>query len=167
MKKVIDEVIVLLVNDESGVLMAAREILKRQLEKFFSDRKVSIFTANNGSDGIKRLKQLICDLVITDLKMPEKRGDHMITEMIKFYQDNSLLIPKIIFWHDCGGRKGEISVRHDAEFDISDFNGLLAESIQMIIKHKQGMMTKKKNIVAIKGKGALAKVRMNNFASAA
>lgn len=64
---------ILLIDDEQDIL----EILSYNLEK----EGYKVFTANNGNDGILKAKQVIPDLILLDVMMPEKDGIETCQEM--------------------------------------------------------------------------------------
>ncbi len=57
---------ILLIDDEQDIL----EILSYNLEK----EGYQVFTANNGNEGIVKAKEIIPDLILLDVMMPEKDG---------------------------------------------------------------------------------------------
>lgn len=57
---------ILLIDDEHDIL----EILSYNLEK----EGYQVFTADNGDEGIEKAKELIPDLILLDVMMPEKDG---------------------------------------------------------------------------------------------
>ncbi|MFT3920790.1 response regulator transcription factor [Cloacibacterium sp.] len=64
---------ILLVDDEQDIL----EILSYNLEK----EGYKVFTANNGNEGIAKAKEIIPDLILLDVMMPEKDGIETCQEM--------------------------------------------------------------------------------------
>lgn len=64
---------ILLIDDEEDIL----EILSYNLEK----EGYKVFTASNGNDGIKKAKEIIPDLILLDVMMPEKDGIETCTEL--------------------------------------------------------------------------------------
>jgi two-component system alkaline phosphatase synthesis response regulator PhoP len=64
---------ILLIDDEQDIL----EILSYNLEK----EGYQVFTANNGSEGIVKAKEIIPDLILLDVMMPEKDGIETCQEM--------------------------------------------------------------------------------------
>lgn len=64
---------ILLVDDEQDIL----EILSYNLEK----EGYKVFTANNGNEGIVKAKEIIPDLILLDVMMPEKDGIETCQEM--------------------------------------------------------------------------------------
>lgn len=64
---------ILVVDDEEDIL----EILSYNLEK----EGYKVFTANNGNDGIIKAKEIIPDLILLDVMMPEKDGIETCREL--------------------------------------------------------------------------------------
>ena len=64
---------ILLIDDEQDIL----EILSYNLEK----EGCQVFTANNGNEGIVKAKEIIPDLILLDVMMPEKDGIETCQEM--------------------------------------------------------------------------------------
>ncbi len=64
---------ILLVDDEQDII----EILSYNLEK----EGYKVFTANNGNEGIAKAKEIIPDLILLDVMMPEKDGIETCQEM--------------------------------------------------------------------------------------
>ncbi|MCC2590183.1 response regulator transcription factor [Chryseobacterium sp. MFBS3-17] len=77
---------ILLIDDEQDIL----EILSYNLEK----EGYEVHTANNGNDGIKLAKEIIPDLILLDVMMPEKDGIETCQEM---RQSKSLQKTLIVF----------------------------------------------------------------------
>lgn len=50
-----------------------------------SNEGYRVYVASNGNDGLKLLRQELCELVITDIFMPEKEGIETITELKSKY----------------------------------------------------------------------------------
>jgi two-component system alkaline phosphatase synthesis response regulator PhoP len=57
---------ILLIDDEQDIL----EILSYNLRK----EGYQVYTANNGNEGIAKAKEIIPDLILLDVMMPEKDG---------------------------------------------------------------------------------------------
>ena len=57
---------ILLIDDEQDII----EILSYNLEK----EGYTVYSANNGVDGIKKAKEILPDLILLDVMMPEKDG---------------------------------------------------------------------------------------------
>ncbi len=66
---------ILLIDDELDIL----EILSYNLEKEGYD----IYTATNGNEGIEKAKEIIPDLILLDVMMPEKDGIETCQELRK------------------------------------------------------------------------------------
>lgn len=77
---------ILLIDDEQDIL----EILSYNLEK----EGYEVHTANNGTDGIKLAKEIVPDLILLDVMMPEKDGIETCQEM---RQSKSLQKTLIVF----------------------------------------------------------------------
>ncbi len=69
---------ILLVDDEEGI----RNVLSIYLE----DAGYEVFTADNGSAASKKLKTILPDIVLTDIKMPGMNG----FDLLKFVKDNQI-----------------------------------------------------------------------------
>jgi len=74
---------ILIMDDEAQV----RKMLKKVLEKNGYD----VIEAVNGNQGIKLYEQLLPDLIITDLIMPEKEGLESIRELKKINPDVKII----------------------------------------------------------------------------
>jgi len=66
---------ILIVDDEYVVV----EISKRKLE----ERGYEVYTAGNGNEAFKCLKEKIPDLILLDVQMPEMNGYSFIVEKLK------------------------------------------------------------------------------------
>ena len=75
---------ILLVDDEQDIL----EILSYNLEK----ECYKVFTANNGNEGIAKAKEIIPDLILLDVMMPEKDGIETCQEMRQIKELQKTLI---------------------------------------------------------------------------
>ena len=75
---------ILLVDDEQDIL----EILSYNLEK----EGYKVFTANNGIEGIAKAKEIIPDLILLDVMMPEKDGIETCQEMRQIKELQKTLI---------------------------------------------------------------------------
>ena len=75
---------ILLVDDEQDIL----EIISYNLEK----EGYHVFTASNGNEGIAKAKEILPDLILLDVMMPEKDGIETCQELrkIKNYKKPSL-----------------------------------------------------------------------------
>lgn len=75
---------ILLIDDEQDII----EILSYNLEK----EGYHVFTANNGNEGIKIAKEIIPDLILLDVMMPEKDGIETCQEMRQIKELQKTLI---------------------------------------------------------------------------
>lgn len=75
---------ILLIDDEQDIL----EILTYNLKK----EGYSVHTADNGNDGIAKAKEIVPDLILLDVMMPEKDGIETCQELRKIPQLESTLI---------------------------------------------------------------------------
>ena len=75
---------ILLIDDEQDIL----EILSYNLEK----EGYQVFTANNGNEGIVKAKEIIPDLILLDVMMPEKDGIETYQEMRQIKELQKTLI---------------------------------------------------------------------------
>lgn len=75
---------ILLIDDEQDIL----EILSYNLEK----EGYQVFTANNGNEGIVKAKEIIPDLILLDVMMPEKDGIETCQEMCQIKELQKTLI---------------------------------------------------------------------------
>ncbi len=75
---------ILLIDDEQDIL----EILSYNLEK----EGYEVFTANNGNEGIVKAKEIIPDLILLDVMMPEKDGIETCQEMRQIKELQKTLI---------------------------------------------------------------------------
>ncbi len=75
---------ILLIDDELDIL----EILSYNLEKEGYD----IYTATNGNEGIEKAKEIIPDLILLDVMMPEKDGIETCQELRKVKELQKTLI---------------------------------------------------------------------------
>lgn len=75
---------ILLIDDEQDIL----EILSYNLEK----EGYRVFTANNGNEGIDKAKEIIPDLILLDVMMPEKDGIETCQELRKIKELQKTLI---------------------------------------------------------------------------
>lgn len=75
---------ILLVDDEQDIL----EILSYNLEK----EGYKVFTAKNGNEGIAMAKEIIPDLILLDVMMPEKDGIETCQEMRQIKELQKTLI---------------------------------------------------------------------------
>ena len=75
---------ILLIDDEQDIL----EILSYNLEK----EGYQVFMANNGNEGIAKAKEIIPDLILLDVMMPEKDGIETCQEMRQIKELQKTLI---------------------------------------------------------------------------
>ena len=75
---------ILLIDDEQDIL----EILSYNLEK----EGYEVFTATNGNEGIEKAKQIIPDLILLDVMMPEKDGIETCQDLRKIKELQQTLI---------------------------------------------------------------------------
>lgn len=80
---------VLLVEDEAD----AREVISHYLEQLFD----VVDVASNGEEGVEKFEQnagndLYYDVIITDIKMPQKDGLTMLEEITKTKEDQKFII---------------------------------------------------------------------------
>ena len=75
---------ILLIDDELDIL----EILSYNLEKEGYD----IYTATNGNEGIDKAKEIVPDLILLDVMMPEKDGIETCQELRKIKELQKTLI---------------------------------------------------------------------------
>ena len=75
---------ILLIDDEQDIL----EILSYNLEK----EGYEVFTATNGNEGIEMAKQILPDLILLDVMMPEKDGIETCQDLRKIKELQKTLI---------------------------------------------------------------------------
>lgn len=75
---------ILLIDDEQDIL----EILSYNLEK----EGYQVYTADNGNDGIKKAMEILPDLILLDVMMPEKDGIETCQELRKIKELQNTLI---------------------------------------------------------------------------
>lgn len=75
---------ILLIDDEQDIL----EILSYNLEK----EGYQVFTADNGNDGIEKAKEILPDLILLDVMMPEKDGIETCQDLRKIKELQKTLI---------------------------------------------------------------------------
>jgi len=75
---------ILLIDDEQDIV----EILSYNLEK----EGYQVFTANNGNEGIGKAKEIIPDLILLDVMMPEKDGIETCQDLRKIKELQRTLI---------------------------------------------------------------------------
>jgi len=77
---------ILIVDDSTETL----ELLKRNIDN--QNKTYRIFTTTNVSDAIQKLKTTPIDIVITDLRMPEIDGMHLVKFVKDNYKDTEILV---------------------------------------------------------------------------
>jgi len=75
---------ILLIDDEQDIL----EIISYNLEK----EGYQVFTAGNGNEGIEKAKQILPDLILLDVMMPEKDGIETCQDLRKIKELQRTLI---------------------------------------------------------------------------
>lgn len=75
---------ILLIDDEHDIL----EIISYNLEK----QGYQVYTADNGNDGIEKAKDIIPDLILLDVMMPEKDGIETCQDLRKLKELQNTLI---------------------------------------------------------------------------
>ena len=70
---------ILIIDDDDQLRLMLRKTLERS--------GYEVVEAPNGKEGIKRFREMPCDLVITDLIMPEKKGLETISELKEDFPD--------------------------------------------------------------------------------
>ena len=80
---------ILLIDDELDIL----EILSYNLEK----EGYQVFTAYNGNEGIVKAKEIIPDLILLDVMMPEKDGIETCQEMRQIRELQKTLIVFLLY----------------------------------------------------------------------
>ena len=75
---------ILLIDDEQDIL----EILTYNLKK----EGYAVFTADNGNDGIAKAKEIVPDLILLDVMMPEKDGIETCQDLRRIPELESTLI---------------------------------------------------------------------------
>ena len=75
---------ILLIDDEMDIL----ELLSYNLEK----EGYMVYTANNGNEGIEKAKEIIPDLILLDVMMPEKDGIETCQDLRKIKELSKTLI---------------------------------------------------------------------------
>ena len=77
---------ILLIEDE--------EIMIDLLQKKLTEQGYQVEVARNGEEGIKKIKQIMPDLILLDIIMPKKGGFEVLEEMQQ--DDNIKHVPVII-----------------------------------------------------------------------
>jgi two-component system response regulator PilR (NtrC family) len=78
-----EQPVILLIEDEAR--------LRDNLQTLLQNEGYHVTTAQNGAEGIKRLRQESFDLVITDLVMPEVDGLQVL-EYLKAYSPETVVV---------------------------------------------------------------------------
>ena len=106
---------ILLVDDEQDIL----EILSYNLSK----EGYSVFTANNGNEGIAKAQEILPDLILLDVMMPEKDGIETCQQMRQIKELQNTLI---VF----------LSARNEEFSQLAGFDAGANDYIVKIIKPK-------------------------------
>jgi two-component system alkaline phosphatase synthesis response regulator PhoP len=106
---------ILLIDDEQDIL----EILSYNLEK----EGYEVFTATNGNEGIEMAKQILPDLILLDVMMPEKDGIETCQDLRKIKELQKTLI---VF----------LSARSEEFSQLAGFQAGANDYIMKIIKPK-------------------------------
>ena len=106
---------ILLIDDELDIL----EILSYNLEK----EGYQVFTANNGNEGIAKAKEIIPDLILLDVMMPEKDGIETCQELRQIKELQKTLI---VF----------LSARSEEFSQLAGFNAGANDYVVKLIKPK-------------------------------
>ncbi len=75
---------ILVVDDEESI----RTILKRTFQK----EGYSVFTASSGNEALNELQRTSFDLVITDLRIPDGDGLHLLKQINSLYPDTMVMV---------------------------------------------------------------------------
>ena len=106
---------ILLIDDELDIL----EILSYNLEK----EGYQVYTANNGNEGIGKAKEIIPDLILLDVMMPEKDGIETCQELRQIKELQKTLI---VF----------LSARSEEFSQLAGFNAGANDYVVKLIKPK-------------------------------
>lgn len=106
---------ILLIDDEQDIL----DILSYNLEK----QGYQVFTAKNGNEGLEKAKEIIPDLILLDVMMPEKDGIETCQEMRQIKELEKTLI---VF----------LSARNEEFSQLAGFGAGANDYIVKIIKPK-------------------------------
>ena len=126
---------ILLIEDEQAIRNVLKSILMDE------DPKWEVDEAENGVVGIEKIKQTDYDLIISDIKMPQKDGTEVLTEALEFNPDLQFVM---ISGH------GDIEIAVDClkkgAFDFlskpPDLNRLL-NTVRIALDHKSLKSTNK------------------------
>ncbi|MDD5571270.1 MAG: sigma-54 dependent transcriptional regulator [Bacteroidales bacterium] len=77
---------ILIVDDSIETL----ELIKRNIDNF--NKGYRVYTATNVTDAMQRLKTIPIDIVVTDLRMPEINGMHLVKFVRDNYKDTEVLV---------------------------------------------------------------------------
>jgi CheY-like chemotaxis protein len=66
---------------KSLLVVDDNETSKEFVRLFFEGKAISVLTATNGKEALEILQKTKVDLVISDLKMPEMKGDALYAEL--------------------------------------------------------------------------------------
>lgn len=101
------EISVLYVDDDKVILSYVSMIIGRRAKE--------ILTAENGLEGVERVKQNPhIDIILTDLNMPEMNGQEMIEEIRKTHPD----LPVVAI------------TAFDEDYDLSDFDAVIIKPFE-------------------------------------
>lgn len=62
------------------------------MKEMLEEHDFYVFTAENGIDGLKKAAQILPDIIISDLFMPEKDGFEVVKEFKSKSQNSSIII---------------------------------------------------------------------------
>jgi len=77
---------------ETILIVEDKESMARMLKDTLESEGYRVISANNGVEGMKYLKDSRIDLVLTDLKLPEKDG----LEVLKLSKEENQMVPVIV-----------------------------------------------------------------------
>ncbi len=77
---------ILIIEDEAAIRNVIKNILLDE------DKSYEVDTADDGVDGLDKIKETEYDLIISDIKMPKKDGVQVLVEAIEFNPDLSFLM---------------------------------------------------------------------------
>lgn len=75
---------ILIIDDTRSI----RETMKEILEEY----NFSVYTAEDGIDGLKKAEQVLPDIIISDLFMPEKDGFEVVKEFKSKSKNSGIII---------------------------------------------------------------------------
>lgn len=121
------------INDEKyTILVIDDELGPRESLRILFKNKYNVITAENGLKGIDIIKNEKIDLVILDLKMPEKNGIETLIEIRKFNKD----VPVIILTGYGDMKTAKKAMEYDVvefitkPFEISEIENIVAKEIE-------------------------------------